>query len=120
VANKLSRNDPCPCGSGKKYKRCHAGQPDDPYRKDLPVGMTDEVTAEAPPLPSWTRFIPWGIGAVGGLAAGAAWAAQGASGAFAVLAGTGLFLAGWFTFSKPPSRRDNQGDPAGLNFGRKE
>jgi hypothetical protein len=20
---KLSRNDPCPCGSGKKYKRCH-------------------------------------------------------------------------------------------------
>jgi len=21
--NKPSRNDPCPCGSGKKYKRCH-------------------------------------------------------------------------------------------------
>lgn len=20
---KLGRNDPCPCGSGKKYKRCH-------------------------------------------------------------------------------------------------
>jgi len=20
--NKVSRNDPCPCGSGKKYKRC--------------------------------------------------------------------------------------------------
>ena len=20
---KISRNDPCPCGSGKKYKRCH-------------------------------------------------------------------------------------------------
>src|SRR6059036_1615435 len=23
AAGKISRNDPCPCGSGKKYKRCH-------------------------------------------------------------------------------------------------
>jgi preprotein translocase subunit SecA len=23
VADKIGRNDPCPCGSGKKYKRCH-------------------------------------------------------------------------------------------------
>jgi len=23
-ANKVGRNDPCPCGSGKKYKRCCA------------------------------------------------------------------------------------------------
>jgi preprotein translocase subunit SecA len=22
-ANKVGRNDPCPCGSGKKYKHCH-------------------------------------------------------------------------------------------------
>ncbi|MCX7152210.1 MAG: SEC-C metal-binding domain-containing protein, partial [Proteobacteria bacterium] len=21
--NKVGRNDPCPCGSGKKYKHCH-------------------------------------------------------------------------------------------------
>jgi preprotein translocase subunit SecA len=21
--NKVGRNDPCPCGSGKKYKQCH-------------------------------------------------------------------------------------------------
>jgi len=21
----VGRNDPCPCGSGKKYKRCHGG-----------------------------------------------------------------------------------------------
>ncbi|MFM7644643.1 MAG: SEC-C metal-binding domain-containing protein [Sphingomonadales bacterium] len=20
---KINRNDPCPCGSGKKYKQCH-------------------------------------------------------------------------------------------------
>jgi len=23
VAPRASRNDPCPCGSGKKYKHCH-------------------------------------------------------------------------------------------------
>jgi len=22
-SNKTGRNDPCPCGSGKKYKHCH-------------------------------------------------------------------------------------------------
>ena len=22
-AQKAGRNDPCPCGSGKKYKKCH-------------------------------------------------------------------------------------------------
>src|ERR1700682_1391311 len=24
-AGKVGRNDPCPCGSGKKFKRCHGG-----------------------------------------------------------------------------------------------
>ncbi|MDD3713170.1 MAG: SEC-C metal-binding domain-containing protein, partial [Candidatus Izemoplasmatales bacterium] len=23
LGEKVGRNDPCPCGSGKKYKRCH-------------------------------------------------------------------------------------------------
>jgi len=23
TAQKIGRNDPCPCGSGKKYKKCH-------------------------------------------------------------------------------------------------
>lgn len=23
---KIGRNDPCPCGSGKKYKKCHLGR----------------------------------------------------------------------------------------------
>ena len=28
---KVGRNDPCPCGSGKKYKKCH-------MRKDQAAG----------------------------------------------------------------------------------
>ena len=27
---RLGRNDPCPCGSGKKYKRCHLGRESQP------------------------------------------------------------------------------------------
>jgi len=23
TSQKIGRNDPCPCGSGKKYKNCH-------------------------------------------------------------------------------------------------
>jgi uncharacterized protein YecA (UPF0149 family) len=23
AADKVGRNEPCPCGSGKKYKKCH-------------------------------------------------------------------------------------------------
>jgi uncharacterized protein YecA (UPF0149 family) len=23
AGHKIGRNDPCPCGSGKKYKKCH-------------------------------------------------------------------------------------------------
>jgi preprotein translocase subunit SecA len=26
AADKIGRNDPCPCGSGKKYKKCHGAQ----------------------------------------------------------------------------------------------
>ena len=26
VDKKIGRNDPCPCGSGKKYKQCHGVQ----------------------------------------------------------------------------------------------
>jgi uncharacterized protein YecA (UPF0149 family) len=26
AAPKVGRNDPCPCGSGKKYKKCHGAE----------------------------------------------------------------------------------------------
>jgi len=27
ISEKVGRNDPCPCGSGRKFKRCHYGHP---------------------------------------------------------------------------------------------
>ncbi|MGD2063215.1 MAG: SEC-C metal-binding domain-containing protein [Nitrospirota bacterium] len=26
AADKVGRNEPCPCGSGKKYKKCHGAR----------------------------------------------------------------------------------------------
>jgi len=35
---KVGRNDPCPCGSGKKYKKCHGAEGSAPPNKPAPVG----------------------------------------------------------------------------------
>lgn len=34
MGKKIGRNDPCPCGSGKKYKKCCLGKADDPAYSD--------------------------------------------------------------------------------------
>lgn len=37
VRHNPGRNDPCPCGSGKKYKKCHRGEvesPENPLRRN--------------------------------------------------------------------------------------
>ncbi len=39
VEQKIGRNDPCPCGSGKKYKKCHGAAP--------PAGEPRRDTASA-------------------------------------------------------------------------
>ena len=52
---KVGRNDPCPCGSGKKYKKCHMAQDQAAERAALPV----EVAAPAvSPLISWVPPLP--------------------------------------------------------------
>lgn len=35
MGRKIGRNDPCPCGSGKKYKYCCLGKPDNPDYSDI-------------------------------------------------------------------------------------
>ena len=39
--NKIGRNEPCPCGSGKKFKLCHLGKED-----DLVLGGMGEISLE--------------------------------------------------------------------------
>jgi preprotein translocase subunit SecA len=43
ASESIGRNDPCPCGSGKKYKHCHGA----PGAKPLPVGQMAEAAAGA-------------------------------------------------------------------------
>jgi hypothetical protein len=38
---KIGRNDPCPCGSGKKFKKCHLGKED-----EMVMNATDEFSYE--------------------------------------------------------------------------
>jgi len=40
---KVGRNDPCPCGSGEKYKKCHGAPAADAGW--LPVGCREKMTA---------------------------------------------------------------------------
>jgi preprotein translocase subunit SecA len=41
VVRKIGRNDPCPCGSGKKFKKCHGLVGG---RIDLPASPSDTRT----------------------------------------------------------------------------
>jgi hypothetical protein len=38
---KVGRNDPCPCGSGKKFKRCHLGR-----EEELSLGGAEDLSVE--------------------------------------------------------------------------
>ena len=41
---KLARNDPCHCGSGKKYKRCHLAADEAATRTALPSPIAEPLT----------------------------------------------------------------------------
>lgn len=47
---KVSRNDPCPCGSGKKFKKCHMGREDE-LALDSIDEFTDEMSLKITSLP---------------------------------------------------------------------
>jgi len=44
---KIGRNDPCPCGSGKKYKKCH-GAPLPPAAGGKKAGGSGKPTGPPP------------------------------------------------------------------------
>jgi len=46
---KVGRNDPCPCGSGKKYKHCHGRTEATGETADALVAEGDSTTAAADP-----------------------------------------------------------------------
>jgi ABC-type uncharacterized transport system YnjBCD substrate-binding protein len=50
-SNKVGRNDPCPCGSGKKFKKCCLIS----QRLDESSSGLPQIDAQAPDLAGWAR-----------------------------------------------------------------
>jgi hypothetical protein len=48
----IGRNDPCPCGSGKKFKKCHQGREDELYLDGLGNISMEEMGARIANLPN--------------------------------------------------------------------
>jgi len=62
----LGRNDPCHCGSGKKYKRCHLREDEEAEREEregaaadeaaqVPAGETAQAAEPKPSGQPWKR-----------------------------------------------------------------
>ena len=94
-----SRNEPCPCGSGKKFKHCHVDN-----IKGLETGRQGRD-----PVP----LIIMALGAVIGLAI------MGTSDVqvgLAVIGGGFLLALAYYIFRDPPASKGG-GDPGAINFG---
>src|SRR4030043_1606723 len=48
----IGRNDPCPCGSGKKFKKCHMGREDELVLGGAGEASVEEMGARIVNLPS--------------------------------------------------------------------
>jgi len=48
---KIGRNDPCPCGSGKKFKKCHQGKEDALFLDGFDKAGIEEMGARITRLP---------------------------------------------------------------------
>ena len=49
--DKIGRNDLCPCGSGKKFKRCHLGKEDQLTQETTTGEFSPEDSARITSLP---------------------------------------------------------------------
>lgn len=95
----VSKNAPCPCGSGLKYKRCH---------------MPREDAATMQPFP-WFKIVALIVVSIGsGIGVGAL---KGPPVGVAATFATGMALICWIWLFKPPSSQRGREDSASINFG---
>ena len=96
----ISRNDPCPCGSGKKYKSCHLGREQElaPSSAAKPIALV--------------------IAALAALTLGAlVYTSKGFQAGLAVALG-GLMLVGITAILWKPPPPGAGGDSGAINFGK--
>ncbi len=98
-SRQVGRNDPCPCGSGSKYKRCCLGTDEDP---------------EVAPKSTRAALV---VAVLGLVLAGAAVPVAGAE-AGGIGAVVALMVAGAvYVFNNMPPPNSDSGSPGGINFG---
>lgn len=122
----LGRNDPCHCGSGKKYKHCHLEADEKAARDARAAARAEASPAAAAPAPAQTSWTPADdptmkqalaifVGAVVlGVLVGVMTTA---STGFTVAGAGGLIALLYAGLKNPPQPHENPGDPAALNFG---
>lgn len=99
MQQKIGRNDPCPCGSGKKHKQCCLGK-------------------EAPEVRQQRLGVPIVITLIGLCGAGYLWWAKGAGSGLASVAGAILIGAVVYALREPPPPNTGGGDASAINFGK--
>ena len=99
--DKIGRNDPCPCGSGLKYKSCH-------------LGKVDEVPPE---VARHNRKVPALLAIVGLVAAIVTGGLKGLGAGVTVGVAAALFLGGFVILRNPPKGDPTRKDSGSINFG---
>lgn len=98
---KIGRNDPCPCGSGRKYKQCHYGKSEETIAHETAEGRS-VIGLGAALAVIGGAIVGFSKDSTTGIAVGAA-----------ILIG----FAAWTIFRNPPPPRQGPDDPAAINFG---
>ncbi|MEM9558590.1 MAG: SEC-C metal-binding domain-containing protein [Acidobacteriota bacterium] len=94
----VGRNDPCPCGSGEKYKKCCLGGADPATKKRQQTILILSAIALVAGI-AGAIFVSKTVGLGIGLG--------------------GLFVIGtWVWLTAPPPKSGSKGDPGAINFGR--
>lgn len=106
----IGRNDPCPCGSGKKYKYCHWGET-----------LPGEEEPGAPGIPgpagmSTARIVLMMLAVVLALST-LLYIAISPRAGYVFGGVSGLIILMWAAWRSPPPIRDDATDSAAINFG---
>ena len=109
----VGRNDPCPCGSGQKYKRCHWDKELPGARKDAAGGGSGIPGDEGVSTMRIVLLLIVVIVAISGLLYVVVSPRLGYSaGGIA-----GLIVLMWAAWRSPPPVRDETSDSSAINFG---
>lgn len=111
--SKLARNDPCHCGSGKKYKLCHLDADLAEARRATPGAPSPAADEPEGFGTAWVAPTLVGVALLVGVSL---W--RGVGQGILVAAAWGIGITAWMIFRDPPPPNERPGDPAALNFGR--